>query len=717
MPAGEGRPAPSLEAPRDQQPDDEGEEHEDSQQQRRELSSAASPPAAAAAATPPRRQGPGLPLLALAASLSAGAAYLLLRRVLRGRQGSGGKVRRAAVAKHQVFAAVLALEHPSVPLPPAAGLRLAGRTLVLSDRLDVQSLETAFGCEAWKAERTPAAHTYGPADALVAAGAKAVATVLSEPLGLGPLLSPDSATTPNPAGRSRIHGGGDFGAAVAVAAGLADLALALDELGGARVPAACCGAYALRTTAGVLTLEGAATAAASLAAPALLAADPQALLKAGQALRLPGGGAATEVPHYLVAEDLFAACGDQARAMVPAVVAAVKRWAGPDQAQALSLCEWLFHRVESLAPFMPAGSAPAAGQDRAEHVLQALAAAAEAVQQWEFLQQHGTWVEADQQELPAAVVAFWRQAQQVDDARYSSALAVAAELQAAMRTALADGYVFVLPTTPGPAPPVPAAGQGGSSPEVDAFRQRCCQFAAVASLSGVPQAVLPLPLPGGMPLSISLLALHKRDLALLQAVAKLGPMLEEEAAALAAQQKAQPAAPWQPRAAAAAGNGGAAAGAARGSGSSTSGGPRRGKAGAADAARTAEAEARKEDGNAAFRAGRYEEAARQYSAALQLDPRCAVYWANRGMANLKLGAYGAAEADCDEALKLELSAKALLRRGSARLAQGNVGGAHADFSQVLALEPQNRQARDELLRMQALGGALEGEGPLPGAFG
>lgn len=366
-----------------------------------------------------------------------------------------------------------------------------------------------------------------------------------------------------------------------------------------------------------------------------------------------------------------------------------------------------------------------AGQERAEHVLQALATAAETVQQFEFAQQHGAWVEAHQQQLPAAVVAFWQQAQQVgahggrelmslaggglhlqapwrcikahpscclqqflaqvalpcvcyphsilqvDEARYRSAHAVAAELQAAMRTALADGYVFVLPTTPGPAPCVPAASQGSSSAELDAFRQRCSQFAAVASLSGVPQAVLPLPLPDGMPLSISLLALHKRDLALLQAVSKLGPMLEEEAAAQARQQKGGPQAPWQPRAAA----GDTAAGAARGSGSSGGGGggaARRSKASAADAARAAEAEARKEEGNAAFRSGRYEEAARQYSAALQLDPRCAVYWANRAMANLKLGAYGAAEADCDEALKLELSAKALLRRGSARLAQ--VGG-------------------------------------------
>lgn len=126
----------------------------------------------------------------------------------------------------------------------------------------------------------------------------------------------------------------------------------------------------------------------------------------------------------------------------------VQRWAGPDQAQALSLCEWLFHRVESLEPFMPAGGVPAAGgqalgsihpaglhatallfvysralicppcllqagQERAEHVLRALAAAAEAVQQGEFVLHHGAWVEAHQQLLPAAVVAFWQQAQQV----------------------------------------------------------------------------------------------------------------------------------------------------------------------------------------------------------------------------------------------------------------------------------------------------------------
>lgn len=113
-----------------------------------------------------------------------------------------------------------------------------------------------------------------------------------------------------------------------------------------------------------------------------------------------GAAASTDVLRYLVAEDFFAAAGEETRAMMPAVVAAVKvrrrarlllllprhvqqgglasrqaplgplkacmllshraaaatrvqRWAGPDQAQALSLCEWLYHRVASLAAFMP----------------------------------------------------------------------------------------------------------------------------------------------------------------------------------------------------------------------------------------------------------------------------------------------------------------------------------------------------------------------------
>jgi hypothetical protein len=77
--------------------------------------------------------------------------------------------------------------------------------------------------------------------------------------------------------------------------------------------------------------------------------------------------------------------------------------------------------------------------------------------------------------------------------------------------------------------------------------------------------------------------------------------------------------------------------------------------------------------------------------------------------------FEAAEADCTAVLAFPgLSApdqvKALLRRGTARIHKNELEGATADFKQVLALEPNNRQAREELrvskLRT-AWGGVLE----------
>ena len=54
--------------------------------------------------------------------------------------------------------------------------------------------------------------------------------------------------------------------------------------------------------------------------------------------------------------------------------------------------------------------------------------------------------------------------------------------------------------------------------------------------------------------------------------------------------------------------------------------------------------------------------------------------------------FEAAEADCDKALKLELSVKTLLRRGTARRGKQDIEGARRDFKHALGLEPNNRWA-------------------------
>jgi hypothetical protein len=97
----------------------------------------------------------------------------------------------------------------------------------------------------------------------------------------------------------------------------------------------------------------------------------------------------------------------------------MQRWAGPDQAQALSLCQWLYHRVAALSPFLQEqeqgqGDSPGDGhQPPTAAVLRALAAAADALRGREFALRHGAWVAAHEGQLDEAVVRYWRGAQQV----------------------------------------------------------------------------------------------------------------------------------------------------------------------------------------------------------------------------------------------------------------------------------------------------------------
>ena len=63
-------------------------------------------------------------------------------------------------------------------------------------------------------------------------------------------------TPVNPLARHRIPGGSSSGSAVAVANGAADVAFGSDTAGSIRVPAACCGILGLKTTFGLVPLDG-----------------------------------------------------------------------------------------------------------------------------------------------------------------------------------------------------------------------------------------------------------------------------------------------------------------------------------------------------------------------------------------------------------------------------------------------------------------------------
>jgi len=113
------------------------------------------------------------------------------------------------------------------------------------------------------------------------------------------------------------------------------------------------------------------------------------------------------------------------------------------------------------------------------------------------------------------------------------------------------------------------------------------------------------------------------------------------------------------------------------------------------------AEASREDGNSAFRAGKYREAVDWYTKAIELESAKAVAYSNRAMAYLKLECFAEAESDATEALELDSkNVKAMFRRGCAREAMGLMEQAKEDFKCVLELDDKNSAAKKRLAALQ-----------------
>uniref|UniRef100_A0A4W6D3C4 RNA polymerase II-associated protein 3 n=1 Tax=Lates calcarifer TaxID=8187 RepID=A0A4W6D3C4_LATCA len=116
-----------------------------------------------------------------------------------------------------------------------------------------------------------------------------------------------------------------------------------------------------------------------------------------------------------------------------------------------------------------------------------------------------------------------------------------------------------------------------------------------------------------------------------------------------------------------------------------------------------EAVMQKDRGNAYFKEGKYEAAVECYSRGMEADSMNVLLPANRAMAYLKLEKYKEAEEDCTKAIYLDRTySKAFARRGTARAALGKVEEAKQDFQEVLKLEPGNKQALNELQKLQTV---------------
>ena len=135
-----------------------------------------------------------------------------------------------------------------------AGLRLA-----IKDNIDMKGQVTTAGSEYLAKNNPPAAHD-APCLAIARQrGARIVGKTNLSEFAVAPSGFNEFYGTPK-SPLSHIHrllpGGSSCGSAVSVARGMADVSFGTDTAGSVRVPAACCGIVGLKTTHGLVPLQG-----------------------------------------------------------------------------------------------------------------------------------------------------------------------------------------------------------------------------------------------------------------------------------------------------------------------------------------------------------------------------------------------------------------------------------------------------------------------------
>jgi len=138
------------------------------------------------------------------------------------------------------------------PDPNRKELRLA-----VKDNIDMKGVVTTAGSEIFSETHKPAEKD---APCLAIARARNLQIIgktnMSE-FAISPSGMNEYYGTPvNPLKRNLIPGGSSSGNAVALASGMADVAFGTDTAGSIRVPAACCGVVGLKTTYGLIPIEG-----------------------------------------------------------------------------------------------------------------------------------------------------------------------------------------------------------------------------------------------------------------------------------------------------------------------------------------------------------------------------------------------------------------------------------------------------------------------------
>jgi amidase len=379
--------------------------------------------------------------------------------------------------------------HPSTsPFVSGPRIHVAGRadgpladlTFAAKDLFDVAGTPTGGGNHDWASwQPVPSKHAWA-VQTLLDAGATLIGKTITDEVSLGILGENAFDGTPlNPRAAERVPGGSSSGSASAVASGLCDLALGTDTGGSVRVPSSFCGLYGIRPTHGRVPLDGMLPQAPSSDTTGWFARDATTFARVSSVML--GEDVPGELPKKLIiAVDAFG-------------------FADPDVQAALRP---MIMRLTDLV-----GSAHE--EIMAPQGLSVWARAQRTLQPAEAWATFRPWIEATNPRMAFVVARSLIAGSQISTADRAWATLMRSEARARLKHLLSGGAIMCLPTTPFPAPL-----KGQAIGALDPLRDRITCLAAHGGLTGVPQVSIPGATVAGLPVGLSIVGGHGRDVAL-----------------------------------------------------------------------------------------------------------------------------------------------------------------------------------------------------------
>lgn len=308
------------------------------------------------------------------------------------------------------------------------------------------------------------------------AGYAVLGTTRSDGAGFGTM----TAAVANPAFPGRAVGGSSGGAAAAVAGGLADIGLGTDTGGSVRIPAAYCGLYALKPTAGAIARTGLAPLAESLDTIGLIAANA-ADLSTGLSILASFDPADPAGVPFAERRGLAGPRGPRLEVGLSTLPGTALDDAVADSLGRAALT--LASMGADMVPITVPGWDPARTRKDALLVIEAEAAMT-----------HGGAIAADPARYGDTFTAMVAYGAEVAAPRLAAAYATLRRAAAGVRHALREVDLILMPTTPQLSFPHAARAPASQG-----------ELTALANAAGLPAVQIPVPHRGGLPAGVQLI--------------------------------------------------------------------------------------------------------------------------------------------------------------------------------------------------------------------